>query len=108
MVERSYGERHEVWVLEQEGEVAGFYSLIHHGEVSELDHLWLLPRHIGQGLGRPLFEHALQRARMSGANRIEWEAEPNATGFYGRMGAQPLRETTSSMGRTLTVMGRDL
>lgn len=100
--------QHDVWVLEEDDEVAGFYGLIHHGEVSELDDLWLLPRHIGKGLGRRLFEHAVARAREHGALRLEWEAEPHATGFYERMGGRPVRETTSQLGRKLAVFALDL
>ena len=36
---------------------------------------------------------------------MEWDAEPNAAGFYLRMGAQHLRTTVSRSGRTLPVMG---
>lgn len=100
--------RHDVWILEETGNVAGFYALIHHGEVSELDDLWLLPRYIGTGLGRRLFEHAVTRAREHGAVRVEWEAEPHATGFYERMGGRPVRETSSRLGRTLAIFALDL
>jgi GNAT superfamily N-acetyltransferase len=99
---------HDVWVLEIDGEAAGFYGLIHHGEVSELDDLWLLPRHIGKGLGRPLFEHAALRAAEHGAKRLEWEAEPNAIGFYERMGGRAVRDTTSQLGRRLQIFALDL
>lgn len=99
---------HDVWVLEEDGDVAGFYGLIHHGEVTELDDLWLLPAHIGKGHGRRLFEHAAARAREHGALRLEWEAEPNATGFYERMGGRPVRETTSQLGRKLSIFALDL
>jgi GNAT superfamily N-acetyltransferase len=98
----------DVWVIEVDGVAAGFYKLIHHGEVSELDDLWLLPRHIGKGLGRPLFEHAAGRASEHGAKRLEWEAEPNAVGFYERMGGTAVRETTSQLGRTLQIFALGL
>ncbi len=100
--------QHDVWVLEEGGEVAGFYGLIHHGEVSELDDLWLLPAYIGKGHGRRLFEHAAARARESGALRLEWEAEPHATGFYERMGGRAVRETISELGRKLSIFALDL
>jgi hypothetical protein len=35
---------------------------------------------------------------------MEWEAEPDAAGFYLRMGAQHLGTTISRSGRTLPVM----
>jgi len=38
------------------------------------------------------------------ATAMEWEAEPNALGFYARMGGRPVRTTTSEWGRELSVM----
>jgi GNAT superfamily N-acetyltransferase len=99
-----YVRQNEVWVLDEDGEVAGFYALLDHGETSELDHLWLLPGEIGKGFGRLLFEHAIGRARALGARSMEWEAEPNATGFYKRMGGRADRETMGQLGRALQVM----
>ena len=101
-------ERNEVWVLDQEGTVAGFYTLIHNPKYAVLDSLWLLPHWIGGGLGRTLFEHAVERARAAGATRLEWGAEPHALGFYERMGGRNLRDTTSELGNPIKVMGLDL
>jgi hypothetical protein len=36
---------------------------------------------------------------------MEWEAEPNALGFYARMGGRRLRTAMSEWGRELTIMG---
>jgi GNAT superfamily N-acetyltransferase len=103
-----YVRQNEVWVLDQDGQIAGFYALLDHGEFGELDHLWLLPAHIGKGLGRLLFEHAATRARDLGVRRLEWEAEPNAIGFYERMGGRADRETMGQLGRLLQVMTLDV
>jgi GNAT superfamily N-acetyltransferase len=100
--------KHDVWVLENEGDVAGFYGLIHHEGFCVLDHLWLLPRFIGSGFGRLMFEHAVQRAAEVDASRLEWEAEPNSIAFYRRMGARQVRETHSTLGRTVPIMALDL
>jgi hypothetical protein len=43
-----------------------------------------------------------------GADRLEWEAEPNAVGFYRRMGGVPIREVTSELGRRLGVFALEL
>jgi dihydrofolate reductase/GNAT superfamily N-acetyltransferase len=107
LTEAGYFATHEVWVAE-DGEPAGFYSLIHQGEGCVLDDLWLLPRYIGRGLGRRLFEHAGGRAKAHGAQRMEWEAEPYAVGFYRRMGGVPVREVISGLGRTLPVFAVEL
>jgi GNAT superfamily N-acetyltransferase len=81
----------------------GFYALLHRGKLSVLDHLWVLPEFIGKGIGRALFEDAVQQARNAGAEVMELEADPNATGFYRHMGARHVRDTMGDFGRTLPV-----
>jgi len=98
----------DVWVIEDGGSVVGWYSLVQRDDVCELHNMWVLPSHIGHGLGRRLYEHALTRARKSGATRLEWEAEPNAVGFYKHVGAKHLREAISVLGNPISWMGVDL
>ena len=43
---------------------------------------------MGQGVGRALFIHALARSRALGFKNLEIESDPNAEGFYKRMGAR--------------------
>ncbi|HEV7214671.1 MAG TPA: GNAT family N-acetyltransferase [Chloroflexota bacterium] len=94
----------EVYVAVAEATLAGFYALLPQGPLCILDDLWVARARIGTGIGRQLFAHALRRASELGAGRMEWEAEPNAAGFYLRMGAQQIGETTSRSGRVLPVM----
>ncbi|HKP12963.1 MAG TPA: GNAT family N-acetyltransferase [Blastocatellia bacterium] len=77
----------EVIVARVKDQIVGFYALTGSGAKRVLDHLWLLPSSIGGGIGRRLFDHAMQRARQLGATEVEIEADPNAVGFYERMGA---------------------
>ncbi len=72
------------------GEAVGFYALV--GGGLELEHLWVLPAWIGTGLGRTLFEHAMRRAAELGASLVRIESDPNAEGFYRRMGARRVGE----------------
>jgi GNAT superfamily N-acetyltransferase len=67
---------------------SGFYALSGAGYELELEHLWVMPAWIGSGVGRLLFEHAMDRATSRGAKHVEIEADPNAEGFYLRMGAR--------------------
>jgi hypothetical protein len=56
-----------------------------------------------------MFEHVADRARELGARRLEWEAEPNAHGFYERMGATYVRDSeVTEWGRVLDVLGVEL
>jgi len=75
-----------------DGDIAGFYVLIDAGEKAILDHMWLRPCYIGQGIGQELFTHAVETATSLGAGSIEIEADPNAEGFYLRMGARKIGE----------------
>lgn len=82
----------EVYVAFSGGEAVGFYALTGEGRELELDHLWVSPAWIGSGTGRLLFEHAMERAASRGASVVEIEADPNAEGFYLRMGARRVGE----------------
>jgi GNAT superfamily N-acetyltransferase len=97
-----------LFVAEADGRAVAWASLEEKGEVVWLADLWVEPRWIGRGIGSRLFRHAAAHARAAGARVLEWEAEPNAVGFYEKMGARDLREGTSEWGRTLSVMGVEL
>ncbi len=90
-----YADEHRVFLLEIEGAVGGFYALRGTGPTVELDHLWVEPGHIGQGLGRLLLEHALAEARGSGTQRIEIDSDPHAESFYEHLGARRIGETAA-------------
>ncbi|MGH9931905.1 MAG: GNAT family N-acetyltransferase, partial [Pyrinomonadaceae bacterium] len=55
-----YIARNPIYVAESEGDLLGFYALIIRNEKAELDHLWVAPAHIGTGVGKQLFLHAMQ------------------------------------------------
>ncbi len=78
----------EVYVAVSEGEPVGFYALVGGGRGLDLEHLWVLPAWIGTGLGQKLFGHAMRRAQELGARTLTIESDPNAEGFYRRMGAR--------------------
>ena len=74
--------------LAMEGDhVVGFYSLTVEPR-PDLTHLWVLPDAMGRGFGRALFEHAVKQGGALGFSTFEIEADPNAEGFYRRMGAK--------------------
>ena len=88
----NYIAENEVYVARLEDEVVGFYALVGSGAKVTLDHLWLSPAQIGTGIGRTLFNHAMATARQLGAEEMEVEADPNALGFYERMGGRRVGE----------------
>jgi GNAT superfamily N-acetyltransferase len=72
----------------EDDRVVGFYLLTTESDGLHLDHLWIMPSAMGRGIGRALFEHAVEQASASGFRAIKIEADPNAEGFYQRMGAR--------------------
>jgi ribosomal protein S18 acetylase RimI-like enzyme len=66
----------------------GFYALTREQDGLHLDHLWVLPAAMHRGIGRALFEHAAEQARNLRFQTIKIEADPNAEGFYQRMGTK--------------------
>jgi len=84
-----------VYVAEVEGEVRGFYALCVSGAKAELDHMWVTPASIGTGIGKELFLDAMERAAALDVRDVGITADPNAAGFYERMGAKQIGETDS-------------
>jgi GNAT superfamily N-acetyltransferase len=86
-----------VYVAEQDGQIEGFYALCIGETKAELEHLWVAPAHIGTGVGKALFLDAMERASSFRLSEIEISADPNAEGFYERMGAQKVGEVDSEI-----------
>ena len=72
----------------EDGRAVGFYVLTTESDGIHLDHLWIIPAAMRRGIGRALFEHAVKQARTAGFDLIKIESDPNAEGFYERMGAK--------------------
>ena len=79
---------HEIYVATRNDARIGFYGLELEDDKVDLLHMWVLPHTMGQGVGRCLFLHAVERARQLGFRTLEIESDPNAEGFYLRMGAR--------------------
>ena len=84
-----------VYVAEDEGEIRGFYALCVSGDKAELEHMWVTPACIGTGIGKELFLDAMERAAALNVRDVELSADPNAAGFYKRMGAVQIGDTES-------------
>jgi ribosomal protein S18 acetylase RimI-like enzyme len=98
--------RRNVVVAEVGGVVVGFYSVDGDPPVGELGNLWVRPGEIGTGLGRVMWRDAMATAAAAGFEYLEIGAEPNAEGFYRRMGAERVGEQPSGSvpGRMLPLM----
>lgn len=100
-----------VLVAERGGALAGMASLDPLGNgVFDLLHMFVEPDAIGTGAGRALFDAICAMARTLGGSRLSIMADPNAAGFYERLGAQPAGEAPSDAvpGRMLPMLDFDL
>jgi GNAT superfamily N-acetyltransferase len=93
-------------VAELGGQVAGFYSVDGEPPVGELGNMWVRPSEIRTGLGQVMWQDAMEAASAAGFEYLEIGAEPNAEGFYRKMGAERIGETPSASipGRMLPQM----
>ena len=87
----------DTFVARHDGQIVGFHALLETAEGCRLEHLWILPEWMGQGIGRRLFAHAAGRAADRGAASLTIEADPNAEPFYLHLGARRSGVKTSKI-----------
>jgi GNAT superfamily N-acetyltransferase len=87
-----YFEENESWAAEVDGRPVAFYTLLDKNRIAWLENLWVMPELIGSGIGRQLFLHASQLAHSRGYKILQLEADPNAAGFYEKMGMHKIAE----------------
>lgn len=74
---------------EETGEILGFYSIeLQNDSKWWIRHLWVVPEHIGTGVGGELFLHACEMAETVGAKELNILTDPNVEEFYIHMGAE--------------------
>ena len=95
---------HETHIAMVRRDPVGFYALVQRNNRMAMEHLWVLPNAMGQGVGRALFTHAVQRAKAFGVEAIEIECDPNAEGFYERMGATRIGGNVTKMERQQRIL----
>ncbi len=91
----AYFEDNESWAAVAQEEAVGFYTLQEKEGAGWLDNLFIKPEYMGRGIGQTLFAHALTLARQRGYRWMRWESDPNAVGFYEKMGGRRIGERHS-------------
>lgn len=93
------------YVAERDNQVVGLWC---REPVEQLTHgfYFILPDHIGKGLGRILWNAMMKDASDAGLSSMTWLSDPNAQAFYEHMGAQKIgeQESPSIPGRFLPIM----
>lgn len=107
-ITEEYINKHLVYVARTEGTVLGYYSIVQAEEDIQagralmnkghwLEHLFIRPEFIGQGIGTKLIDHARTICRMNGISRLYIFSDPHCEGFYKKLGAAFLGKTESSI-----------
>ena len=92
-----YFYENESWVAEVDDQPIAFYTLRDKAGNAWIEDLWVLPEYMGQGVGKRLFLHALSRSHELGYRILQLEADPNAVGFYEKMGMHKIGERHSEV-----------
>lgn len=97
-------------VAEVGGAVLGFGTVEGAPPVGEIGMLFVDPDAIGQGIGRALLTHLVDRAAVTGFARLRIEADPYAEAFYLAQGAVRVGEIASGSvpGRVLPLLELDV
>jgi GNAT superfamily N-acetyltransferase len=111
----AYIEANIVHVAEIDEQVVGYYSVVENKQEMTvgtimvekglwLDHMFILPKFMGMGIGTALVAHMRQYLTTLKIDRIVIFVDPYAKGFYEKMGAVFRRESDSSIkGRRIPV-----
>ncbi|HEX2944991.1 MAG TPA: GNAT family N-acetyltransferase [Clostridia bacterium] len=116
-----YINNNEVYAAEVSGYIAGYASILYNPEdhlsgltlVRKgywLEHLFIHPDFIRQGIGVMLLDHVKSKCRDIGdCTKLFIFADPHAKGFYIKQGAVFLEDCPSSIpGRTLPLLELDI
>lgn len=107
-VSADYISSSSVFVAERAGEVVGFYGFRDVGGDIHLNDLWIAPEHIRTGIGVQLWEHAVRQAEEMGLATFLIASDPNAEGFYLRMGSHRVGEIDGGAGRMIPLLRYDV
>ncbi len=94
------------YVAELDGRIAGFYGFEPEAAGVGLDYLFVETDLVGRGVGRALWRHAVDTARGLGHRALIVVSDPNAEGFYLKMGCRRIGTRPSELenGRQLPLL----
>lgn len=93
-------------VAEESGKALGYAIVRVDGREAFLRDLFVEPAHFRTGVGRALFLESVRYARERGAVTLKLFGDPNAIGFYKRLGMRKVGDEPSIIGdgRMLPIM----
>jgi len=78
-----------VFVAEENKIILGFGELESSGHI---DRFYIASEHVGKGIGKIIYKHIEEEARLKNLNKLYVEASITAKAFFERMGFNTLRE----------------
>ena len=99
-VSSDYIRDHHVWVACSNAVAVGFSGVKIHDTEAELDHLWILPAYIGQGVGTQLFLYTANMINEMGYPQMVFTSDPHSDGFYRKLGAEKIGDYYSVLQNT--------
>lgn len=98
-IKSTFVEENPTYVLQIEGELRGFYTLIVEGHVGTLEYFYIRADDIGQGYGKKLWEHLVKTCEAFDVDKIVLVTSPQAFAFYEKMGAIKTGEVESLLNK---------
>lgn len=84
-ISEEHAEKWKTYVSYADGHIVGFCMIDLNSSPSEVEHLWLLPKFQGKGIGKRLLQFALDDIANE-VSTIGVTADPFAEAFYSKMG----------------------
>ena len=94
-ITEAYIKNNFVYVLEDDSTKIGFFSFLRNENA--LDFLYIYPSYKGKGYGKILWRFVVEQANKLGLKSFTIDSDPNAKGFYLKMGAKLIGETPSTV-----------
>ena len=108
-VDGKYIEENWVFLATDGTRTLGWCAVSEQREEYWLDYCWVLPEAAGHGIGRALIHQAFRVAAELRALTIKVVADPNAEGFYCKLGFRQIGDRPSvPNGRRLPVLEADV
>jgi ribosomal protein S18 acetylase RimI-like enzyme len=109
-ISEEYIQTNSVYKLTQDNHIIGYYSYFNNEDNSiTLDNLFITPKFIRIGLGKLLMDDFINRMKNTICKKIILHADPNAEGFYQKLGFQKTGEfQTSIKNRIMPIMEMNL
>lgn len=94
-ITEEYIKNNFVYILENENTKIGFFSFLR--SENALDFLYIHPDYKGKGYGKKLWGSVVEKAIGLGLTSFKIDSDPNAKGYYLKMGAKLIGGTPSTV-----------